>query len=95
MDKKEKEIQKALGLLNTYSGTTIVSGYAYPDTYEVQDVTVTGARKQLLKMIKRARKKLKVPLELEFIVGEKEKIRDGWRRRVWHRPHYITESGDD
>lgn len=95
MTEKEKQIQNALGLLNTYSGTTSVSGYAYPSTYKVQDVTLVGARKQLLEMIKRARKKLEVPLELELIVGEKEKIRDGWRRSVWHRPHYITESGDD
>ena len=95
MTKKEKQIQDALGLLNTYSGTTTINGHCQPDTYVVQDVTLVGARKQLLGMIKRARKKLKVPLELDLIVGEIEKTRDGWRRSVWHRPHYITESGDD
>lgn len=72
MTKKEFEIQKALGLLNTYSGYVKVHGSDYYDIYEVQDVTKSGARKQLDKIVEVAQKKSKVYLTLEFVVDEME-----------------------
>ncbi len=82
MNEKEKEIQKALGLLRKYSGYVKVSGKARRyDVYEVQDVTIKGAREQLHKIIKAAQKKSKEHFELEFVVDES--IGGCWERKVW------------
>ena len=86
MDEKEKEVQKALGLFKTYSGYVRAQGNTHFDVYEVQDVTMDGARVQLNKIVKKAQKKSKVLLELIFIVDEKEETHNGWSRSVWVRP---------
>ena len=78
MDKKEKAVQKALGLFNTYCGYVIVrssvTAPTYYAVYEVQDVTINGARKQLNKIVKVAQKKSTMPLELSFVAEKTEKI---------------------
>ena len=87
MDKKEKEIQKALGLLKTYSGYVKVQGNTYFDVYEVRDVTFEDPSEQLNRIVKKAQKKSKVPLELIFIMDEKEETYNGWSRAVWPLDH--------
>ena len=86
MTEEEKEIQKALGLFKTYNGYVRVQGNTHFDVYEVQDVTMDGAREQLNKIVEKAQKKSKVLLELIFIVDEKEETYNGWRRNVWAHP---------
>ena len=86
MTEKEKQIQDALGLLKTYTGYVKGQGITHFDVYEVQDVTMDGAREQLTKIIAQAQEKLKVPLILDFVVDEKEEMRNGWRRNAWKRP---------
>ena len=51
MTEKEKQIQDALGLLKTYTGYVKGQGITHFDVYEVQDVTMDGAREQLTKII--------------------------------------------
>lgn len=80
MTEEEKEIQKALGLLKTYSGYVRVQGNTHFDVYEVQDVTFEGASEQLNRIVKKAQKKSKVPLELIFIMDETEEPYGGWTR---------------
>ena len=70
MTKKEKEIQKALGLIKTYCGYVSIHGSTHYNVYEVQDVSKKDAREQLNKIVKEAQKKAKGPLKLEFIVDE-------------------------
>lgn len=89
MTEKEKQVQEALGLLKTYNGYVKMQGNTHYDIYEVQDVTMAGARAQLNKIVKKAQKKSKVPLKLEFIVDEKEEVRGGWRRNVWVDPQLL------
>lgn len=86
MNEKEKQIQDALGLLKTYTGYVKGQGVTHFEVYEVQDVTLDGAREQLTKIITQAQKKLKVTLILDFVVDEKEETRGGWRRNAWTRP---------
>lgn len=76
MNKKEKEVQEALGLLKPYSGYVKAQDSMHYDVYEVQDVTMEEAKKQLNIIVEAAQKKSKVPLKLVFIVDETEKLRD-------------------
>ena len=80
MNEKEKEVQKALGLLKIYSGYVKVQGNRHFDVYEVQDVTKDGARRQLIKIVENAQKKSKVPLKLIMIADETEGPYDNWAR---------------
>ncbi len=52
MDKKEKEVQKALGLLKIYEGYVKVrSTPPYYEVYEVYDVNLAGAEHQIHEII--------------------------------------------
>ena len=62
MDKKEKEVQKALGLFKIYEGYTKVLGTTYYEVYEVEDITLAGAEQQINIMIEH-----KKSLSLRFI----------------------------
>ena len=77
MNEKEKQVQDALGLLKTYCGYVIVKSSPTPvyyAVYEVQDVTINSARKQLNKIVKVAQKKSTMPLKLSFVAEKTEKI---------------------
>lgn len=76
MNEKEKEVQNALGLLKKYSGYVKAQDRIHYDVYEVQDVTMEGAKKQLNEVVEKAQRKSKGPLKLVFIVDETEKLRD-------------------
>ena len=67
MDKKEKEVQKALGLLKMYDGYVKTQGNTYYDVYEVQDVTLDGAKQQIGKIVAKLQQKSKVLLTLYFV----------------------------
>lgn len=67
MDDKEKQIQKALGLLKIYDGYVRASGNTYFDVYEVQDVTLDGAKQQIGAIVAKLQQKSKVPLTIYFV----------------------------
>lgn len=87
MDEKEKEIQKALGLLKTYCGYVKVvyrrdASFHRYDIYEVQDVTKAGARTQLnCIMAVLHNKKSKELFTLQFVVDKAENPYAGGSRR--------------
>ena len=64
---KEKQIQKALGLLKTYDGYVRAQGRNYYDVYEVQDVTLEGAKQQVRAIVAKLQQKSKVLLTLYFV----------------------------
>lgn len=70
MNNKEIQIQQALGLFKKYSGYVQAQGSTHYDIYEVRDVTMEGAIKQLYRIMSIAQKDFKAPLELAFIVDE-------------------------
>lgn len=79
MTEKEKEVQKALGLLKTYCGYVKTQGNTHYEVYEVQDVTMQGARKQLNRIIKAARHlNSNISRKLIFIIDEAEKPNGSW-----------------
>lgn len=76
MNDQEKEIQRALGLLKTYSGYVKARGSnsSHYDVYEVEDVTKTGAREQLNTIVANAQKRSIAHLELIMVIDETEPI---------------------
>ncbi len=76
MNEKEKDVQEALGLLKTYCGYVKLNASnasdKYYEIYEVQDVTVKGARKQLDEIVEKVQKKSKVSRKLKFVVDKME-----------------------
>jgi len=70
MDKKEFEIQKALGLLKTYDG--YISGKnSYYEVYTVVDVSLAGAKRQMNTILKRLQKNSKEHLSV-YLVTESD-----------------------
>lgn len=67
MTKKEKQIQKALGLFKMYDGYVKMQGNTYFDVYEVQDVNLAGAKRQLGEIMAKLQQKYKRLFELYFI----------------------------
>ena len=67
MTEKEFEVQKALGLLKTYDGYVKAQSSTHYDIYEVQDVTLEGAKQQIAVIVAKLQQKSKVLLKLYFI----------------------------
>ncbi|KKN00656.1 hypothetical protein LCGC14_1135680 [marine sediment metagenome] len=67
MNDKEKQIQDALGLLKTYDGYVRAQGNTYFDVYEVQDVTLDGAKQQIDTIVTKLQHKSKVLLRVYFV----------------------------
>jgi len=88
MTKKEKQIQKALGLLKMYEGYVKAQGNTYFDVYEVQDVNLDGAKRQMDAIVAELQQKSKVLLMLYFV---QENMHDDSvqllkvRKRKWHQ----------
>jgi len=67
MDKKEKEVQKALGLFKIYEGYVKVLGTTYYEVYEVEDITLAGAKRQITEIIAQ-QKSLKLKFTREVTI---------------------------
>ncbi len=67
MNEKEKDIQEALGLLKTYDGYVKAQGNTYFDVYEVQDVTLAGAKQQIDAIVAKLQQESKVLLNIYFV----------------------------
>jgi len=73
MDKKEKEVQKALGLFKMYEGYVKVMGTTYYEVYEVEDITLEDAEQQI-REITAQKKSLKLKFTQEKNINPKNKI---------------------
>jgi len=89
MTEKELEIQKALGLLKMYDGYIRKQGNTYFDVYEVEDVTLEGAKCQIGVIMSKLQQKSKILLECCFV---QENTHDDTvqllkvRRHKWPQP---------
>jgi len=81
MNEEEKQIQDALGLLEMYSGYVKAQGSTHFAIYDVWDVNMAGAVKQLNRIVAKAQKKSKARLVLEFILDEMRQFGDKPRPR--------------
>ncbi len=84
MNEEEKEIQKALGLFKKYDGYIRAQGTSYYDVYEVQDVTLKGAKLQMGKILTKLQQKSKVLLTLHFVQENVYSAEDEIRRDNIH-----------